>query len=220
MDKITLDEFKKKWEGHYSINEDNIDKLISDAEEYGQSRYEEGLRAWRNPESINETFTKAGIDITPHKLPSTFTDQEESLKDYILKKAQEGKVCVMGFEGLMEMKLNDITNQPAEGILYDLNRDPATVLTFIDNPKWVNDYAVGLVIKKLKELPEAEIASQWIDFTKKKPKEFGRYLVKGASNYPITASYGFNGEQFDNEQGYPLTGVTHWLMLPKPEKEE
>ena len=67
------------------------------------------------------------------------------------------------------------------------------------------------------KIPKEEC--QWIDFTKKKPKEFGRYLVKGASNYPITASYGFNGEQFDNEQGYPLTGVTHWLMLPKPEKD-
>ena len=59
----------------------------------------------------------------------------------------------------------------------------------------------------------------WIDFDKQKPKEFGRYLVKGASNYPITASYNVNLEEFNNELGYSLTGVTHWLMLPKPEKD-
>ena len=47
--------------------------------------------------------------------------------------------------------LEEIIKQPTEGLLYDLNRDRATVLTLMDDPKWVNDFAVGLVITKLKK---------------------------------------------------------------------
>ena len=59
----------------------------------------------------------------------------------------------MTIEGLMAVDLENFIKQPTEGILYDLNRDRATVLTFMreGNPKWINDYAVGLVIAKLKE---------------------------------------------------------------------
>ena len=76
----------------------------------------------------------------------------KKLRDYILQKEKEGKVVLTTIEGLVEVNLNDFIEQPAHGILYDLNRDKATVLTFIDDPKWVNDYAVGLVITKLKSL--------------------------------------------------------------------
>ena len=74
------------------------------------------------------------------------------LRDFILEKEKEGKVVIQTVEGFAEIKLDDIIKQPAEGLLYDLNRDRLTVLTFIDDPKWVNDYAVGLVITKLKKL--------------------------------------------------------------------
>lgn len=73
------------------------------------------------------------------------------IKDLILKKAEEGKIVFMTLEGPMEADLDEFIKQPTEGILYDLNRDCATVLTFIEDPKWVNDFAVGLVIAKLKE---------------------------------------------------------------------
>ena len=77
---------------------------------------------------------------------------EESIKDLVLRKAQEGKVVFRTRDGLMEADLEGFITQPTEGILYDLNRDIVTVLLFIeDNPKWINDYAVGLVIGKLKE---------------------------------------------------------------------
>jgi len=76
----------------------------------------------------------------------------EELKDYILEKEKEGKIVVKTIEGLATMNLDDFITQSAEGILYDLNRSREVVLTFIDDPKWVNDYAVGLVIKKLKSL--------------------------------------------------------------------
>jgi len=74
----------------------------------------------------------------------------EEFRDLILKKEKEGKIVFMSFDGPCEINLDAFIKQPAEGILYDLNRNRATVLTFIDDPKWVNDFAVGLVIARLK----------------------------------------------------------------------
>jgi hypothetical protein len=56
----------------------------------------------------------------------------------------------------MVADLDEFIKQPADGILYDLNRLEETALTFIDDPKWVNDFAVALVIRKLKEMLESE----------------------------------------------------------------
>jgi len=79
--------------------------------------------------------------------------EKEKFRDLVLKKAKEGKVVFMTIDGPAEAPIDDFIKQPTEGILYDLNRDRATVLTFIDTdpPKWVNDFACGLVIAKLKE---------------------------------------------------------------------
>lgn len=73
------------------------------------------------------------------------------LREMILEKEKEGKVVFAVQGGLMEADIMDFINQPTEGLLYDLNRDKATVMTFINDPKWINDYAVNLVISKLKE---------------------------------------------------------------------
>jgi len=79
------------------------------------------------------------------------SDEKQELKELILAKAKEGKVVFATFEGLIAADLNEFIKQPADGILYDLNRLPEVVLTFLDDPKWVNDFAVSLVIRKLKE---------------------------------------------------------------------
>jgi len=78
---------------------------------------------------------------------------EEKLWELVQKKETEGKVVFMTIDGPMEADLEEFIQQPTEGLLYDLNRDRVTVLTFMkqDNPKWANDYAVGLVIGKLKK---------------------------------------------------------------------
>jgi len=76
------------------------------------------------------------------------------LRDKVLQAQGEGKVVLSTIEGLVEMRLDDLINQPAEGILYDLNRDRPTVLTFLEDPKWINDFAVGAVITKLKSMTE------------------------------------------------------------------
>ena len=82
----------------------------------------------------------------------------KSIKDKILKEYKKGNIVVAGIDGLQGMPIKEFIKQPVEGMLYDLNRDEATVLTLIDNPKWVNDYAVSKVIvalkKRIKELEE------------------------------------------------------------------
>lgn len=76
--------------------------------------------------------------------------QYEELKDFILSERGEGRLVFRGLPGsFMGAKLDEFVEQPADGILYDLNRDEATTLTFIHEPKWVNDFAVALVIRKL-----------------------------------------------------------------------
>ena len=75
----------------------------------------------------------------------------KNIKDRILKEYKKGNIIVVGSEGLQVMPLNDFIKQPVDGMLYDLNRDEAVILTFIDNPKWINDYAVCQVIRLLKK---------------------------------------------------------------------
>jgi hypothetical protein len=79
----------------------------------------------------------------------------ENLVNLILSEAKKGNVVLLTIEGLVSANLNNLLSQPAEGILYDLNRLPETVLTFIDDKKWINDYAVALVIMELKKRLEA-----------------------------------------------------------------
>ena len=77
-------------------------------------------------------------------------EEKKELKQFILDKRDEGKVVVMGLEGPMSMPIEGIIKQPTDGLLYDLNRLEETTLTFIGDIKWVNDFAVALVIRKLK----------------------------------------------------------------------
>jgi hypothetical protein len=81
----------------------------------------------------------------------TNEQKEQNLKDYIDKCEKKGHVVInTGFSGLEEYDLNDMVySQPVEGLLYDLNRLPEVIWGFIKDPKWINDYAVYLVIKKL-----------------------------------------------------------------------
>jgi len=72
------------------------------------------------------------------------------LKDEILKEYEKGNVVVASHDGIKAMPLKDFIKQPAAGILYDLNRGEVVVLTFLPDPKWVNDFAVAKVITALK----------------------------------------------------------------------
>ncbi len=74
----------------------------------------------------------------------------EEIKDKILEEYKKGNIVVAGIEGLQAMPIKEFIKQPTEGMLYDLNRNEAVVLTFLPDPKWVNDYAVAKVIAELK----------------------------------------------------------------------
>lgn len=58
----------------------------------------------------------------------------------------------MTIDGLKSVNIDKFVSQPTEGLLYDLNRDRGTVLTFMDDLTRINNFAVMLVITKLKEL--------------------------------------------------------------------
>ena len=83
-------------------------------------------------------------------------DEHNATRDLILNEREKGYIVFWGLPGeLARMKLDDFVEQPAEGMLYDLNRLEEISLTFLNDPKWVNDFAVALVIRKLVEQRDA-----------------------------------------------------------------
>ena len=88
------------------------------------------------------------------------------MKDKILEEYKKGNVVIATFEGLKVTKLKDLIKQPTDGLLYDLNRIESVVLTFLPDPKWVNDYAVSQVIRELKSQLEEKKSPQLIKMDK------------------------------------------------------
>ena len=77
--------------------------------------------------------------------------QQNDIKEMILAEYQKGNIVVSTFEGLQVAPLKEIIKQPIDGLLYDLNRNEAVILTFINDPKWINDYAMMQVVMELKK---------------------------------------------------------------------
>ena len=73
----------------------------------------------------------------------------ETIKDRILEEYKKGNIVCSTVKGLQVANIDAVIEQGIEGLLYDINRDEATILTLIDDPKWVNDYALTVVIRKL-----------------------------------------------------------------------
>lgn len=71
----------------------------------------------------------------------------ESIKDILLKEWNKGNFVYADVEGLKSIKFEDFIQQPLDGMLYDINRNLATILTFIDDPKWVNDFALTKLLE-------------------------------------------------------------------------
>ena len=83
----------------------------------------------------------------------TRTEFEECLKQ-LEDIVNKGGIFFMACDGIHTMNMDEFLSQPADGILYDLNRDEATTKTLARNnelnPRWINDLAVAYVIKALK----------------------------------------------------------------------
>jgi len=75
----------------------------------------------------------------------------KKLRDKILSEYKKGNIVIMSKEGVMTTKLENILDQPIDGILYDLNRNEVVILAFIEDPKWVNDFALVKLLRHLYE---------------------------------------------------------------------
>lgn len=85
----------------------------------------------------------------------------EELRAHILAERDKGNVVLYAHPGhLTTEKLDEFVEQPADGILYDLNRLEEVSLTGLADPKWVNDFAVALTIRKLVQQRDAARAEQ------------------------------------------------------------
>lgn len=83
-------------------------------------------------------------------------EKHEKIKEVVLAEYKNGNIVVSTFEGLKVAPLKEIIKQPVDGLLYDLNRNEAVILTFINDPKWINDYAMAQVLRELKEQIDAK----------------------------------------------------------------
>lgn len=75
----------------------------------------------------------------------------EQTLDVIRGQEKYGNITIETTEGLAVIPLDDIVNWEADSLLYDLNRDKATTITLGRNgmERWINDYAVAVVIEYL-----------------------------------------------------------------------
>lgn len=71
----------------------------------------------------------------------------ESIRDKVLSEWDKGNLVYADIEGLKSIKFEDFIKQPLEGMLYDINRNAATILTLIEDPKWVNDFALTKLLE-------------------------------------------------------------------------
>lgn len=87
----------------------------------------------------------------------------KSIRDKVLAEWDKGNLVYADIEGLKSIKFEDFIKQPLEGMLYDINRDTATILTFIEDQKWVNDFALTKLLEyyynKCNEYEENNIKS-------------------------------------------------------------
>ena len=71
----------------------------------------------------------------------------ESIRDKVLAEWDKGNLVYADIEGLKSIKLEEFVKHPLEGILYDISRNTAIILTFLDDPKWVNDFALTKLLE-------------------------------------------------------------------------
>lgn len=93
--------------------------------------------------------------------------QKKKWSEIVLEERDKGNVVFLCVDEVMVAPVKEIIKQPAEGLLWDLNRDGATALSFMDEEgmiHWVNNFAVSLVIKELKrQLDEALVENATLE---------------------------------------------------------
>jgi len=74
----------------------------------------------------------------------------EDLKEEILSEYKNGNIVLNTIDGLVTGKLSDFIEQHTDGLLYDLNLTECSILSSLDDPRWINELATNKVIKELK----------------------------------------------------------------------
>ena len=87
----------------------------------------------------------------------TPSKSQDGLRDKILAERDKGNLVYAHIEGYSVVSVEDFVKQPVDGMLYDLNRGEEVSLSFITDQKWVNDFAVALVIRKLVEQRDSRL---------------------------------------------------------------
>ena len=73
---------------------------------------------------------------------------KEEIRQKVLSEYEKGKICFATFDGIKTADLEEYAKGELSGILYDLNRDEATILAFSDqSPRWINDLAMVKLLK-------------------------------------------------------------------------
>lgn len=75
----------------------------------------------------------------------------EELYKIVRENEKKGLVTVWSVDGLVSAPIEEVVKQPVKGLLYDLNRDKDTTLALgkEGNVRWLNDYAVAVIIEHL-----------------------------------------------------------------------
>jgi hypothetical protein len=79
--------------------------------------------------------------------------EKKKWSEIVLEERDKGNVVYLAIDTALVAPVKEIIKQPVDGLLWDLNRDEATALTFMDKEgmiHWVNNFAVALVIRELK----------------------------------------------------------------------
>ena len=89
-------------------------------------------------------------------------EAREELQQLVLNARREGKVIFFALENeLYSAPVTEFIKQPAEGILWDLNRCEVVTLSRQDDQRWVNDFAVAVTITALKKrIAELEASNE------------------------------------------------------------
>jgi hypothetical protein len=76
----------------------------------------------------------------------------ENLRDKLISDYNDGYLAFMDNDfNFSKVLLKDFIKYPVDSILYDLNRIEPVILTFLKNPKWVNDFAMCKLVRALKD---------------------------------------------------------------------
>ena len=86
-------------------------------------------------------------NLNNNKMETSKKELMKSIRDKILAEWDKGNLVYADIEGLKSINFKEFIKQPLEGMLYDINRNTVTILTFLDDPKWVNNFALTKLLE-------------------------------------------------------------------------